>query len=165
VGTWAIVALALVGGFVVFLVLFELIWRLGEDADPARPDPEVMATFSALTLNEVRNRADGFRRDADAAPRKAAYAYDLPEQQWRWLEQLMRERGADEVADLGDEDVVAWAKRLGVLGRPERPQPPFPALPDKPPNTAVAPVRGRYEWMGRLRVRGGPSMKPRRPRR
>src|SRR5918997_332195 len=101
--------------------------------------------FAAMSLNDVRRRADEFekaerqytdwlrtRRDRRAhAPdpdEQDGYApeaaYGHPSKRWRELEQELRRRGVWEVQDLGESEQLRWAKRLNALSeslsRPHR---------------------------------------------
>jgi hypothetical protein len=97
---------------------------------------EQLATFAAMTLPEVRARADQFelavKRYADWATsrrERRSHAADPEEQrdfpadvqygdvarQWRRLETTLRERGLWQVSELSASEMRRWAHRVNAL--------------------------------------------------
>ena len=154
----------MLGGAFALVALLELIWQAtGEDV-PRRPDPAVLDAFERMSLHAVRTRADQFERDAENAPKKAAYAYRIPAGSWRDLEKEMRQEGALEVGDLRPKAVARWAKWLDVAGEAGIPASPVPLLEDREPKVATAKLRHGHEWLAKLRVSGHRARSRRRRR-
>ena len=104
---WAL--LAIVGAVIVALILVEVWWRRGSDAEP-EPLPD---SFAALTINEVRRRAD---HRHDAAMLGADVESGVVSREWRALEREMRRHGVAVVGDLPWATARKAADRLRIVG-------------------------------------------------
>jgi hypothetical protein len=144
---------------------------LWDTTRPRVPDPELLRRLRELTIHDVRAHREDFERRAAALrasssgkQRRLASAYAASGSVWQHLEQAMRDAGAFQVADLPDEEIERWGRKLrlwrdGLHWDPLVPQEapdPLTREVDLPPPTAS---RGRLL----LRRRPGPRGRRRAP--
>ena len=102
----------------------------------SRHESDRLHAFAAMTLNDVRRRAEEFegaeshyhewmltrrerRKHAPDPDEQQGFApevaYGHPSKRWRALERELRQRGAWEVGDLSATEQLHWARKLNAL--------------------------------------------------